>query len=189
MILSLVGCKADKADDSGLAVDCTSAALPLCINEIMADNRATITDERGQAGDWIELYNGGEEKLSLDGLTITDKLDEPDRYAFPDGLTIKAGDWLLLWADGDPEAGPEHLDIKLEDGGEEVGIFLGDGTAVDRVEYKTLPSDVAAARVPDGGVDWEVTAAATPGAANVADQGTRKRPAWTPPIPRDRVLP
>ena len=57
----------------------------LVINEFMADNEATIEDphEPGQYPDWIELYNASDETISLNGLYLTDDVNEPTKWQIP----------------------------------------------------------------------------------------------------------
>lgn len=145
---------------------CTVGPVPLCINEIMADNRYTTTDETGAASDWIELVNLGEAPLSLEGYGLADDLEEPEPFRLGAGLEIAGGGFLLLWADGSPELGAQHLDFKLDAEGEAVLLYDPDGRAVDLIHFGGLPADQSAARLPDGGADWALTTAATPGASN-----------------------
>ncbi len=60
-------------------------ASGLVINEFMAENTKTLTDpdETAQHPDWIELYNGTGASLTLNGLFLTDDLNEPARWQIP----------------------------------------------------------------------------------------------------------
>lgn len=142
----------------------------LFINEFMADNETTIADEAGEFEDWIELYNASEEDLDLGGLYMTDDLLEPTMWVIPDGTTIGAGGYLLIWADSDAEDGPLHADFKLGAGGEEIGLYAADGvTLIDSIVFGDQAEDVSMGRIPDGGDDWQYLSTPTPEAANVAD--------------------
>jgi hypothetical protein len=57
----------------------------LLINEVMADNERTIEDpcEAGEYPDWIELYNASDETITLNGLYLTDDLNEPTQWQIP----------------------------------------------------------------------------------------------------------
>ncbi len=63
----------------------TVEANGLLINEFMADNEMTIEDpdEAGDYPDWIELYNGSDESVTLSGLFLTDDLDKPTKWQIP----------------------------------------------------------------------------------------------------------
>ena len=54
----------------------------LIINELMADNETTIEDpeEPGEYPDWIELYNSSGETFILNGLFLTDDLNDPTKW-------------------------------------------------------------------------------------------------------------
>ena len=78
------------------------------------------------------------------------------------------GGWLLLLADGDTDEGETHLGFKLSADGEEIGLYSPDGGVVDELEYGTQETDHAAARQLDGGSEWMITDAPTPGASNEA---------------------
>lgn len=138
----------------------------LVINEFMASNQSTITDPTGDYSDWVELYNPTDEDVDLGGWLMTDDLEDPGLWELDDSLTIEAGGFLLLWADGDPEEGPQHLDFNLSRKGGQIGLYAPTERAIDRLEYAEQASDLSAARSPDGSLDWVITDAATPGESN-----------------------
>ena len=143
--------------------------LELCINEFMPDNETAAADETGAYVDWIELHNPNEEDIALDGWTLSDDPDDPTVHTMTGGLTLGAGEFLLLWADGLPELGADHLGFKLDGDGESVGVYAPDGRG-SVVRYGELPSDISAARVPDccSGSEgcWEFVYQGTPGSTN-----------------------
>ena len=138
----------------------------LVINEFMASNQSTITDETGSYGDWIELYNPTDEAVELGGWLISDDLEQPDEWVLDDALSIEAGGFLLLWADDDPEEGPSHLGFNLSRKGGQLGLYAPTERAIDRLEYAEQASDLSAARTPDGSMDWEISDTPTPGESN-----------------------
>ena len=151
------------------SADCTDEASVdfVVINEFVAQNAASATDELGNSGDWLELYNGSTHTVSLLGWTLTDDLDNPDKHELGD-LELEPGGHLLLWADGAPEAGDRHLSFRLDADGEELGLFDVDGQALTRLEFGIQELDVAAARASDGSETWSYTEGTTPGEANTA---------------------
>jgi hypothetical protein len=142
----------------------------LVINEVMAANAYTITDGTGAAGDWIELYNPTAEDIPLFGYGITDNLMMPTRYLLQD-VVAPAGGHLLLWADGNPGAGVDHLGLHLAKDGGEVGLARPDGSYIDRVRYDVQETDFSASREPDGSDLWVIEWHPSPGAANPAGAG------------------
>jgi len=81
------------------------------INEFLASNGAILADEDGDYEDWIEFYNPTTEPINLDGYTLTDKLDIPNKWTFP-AVTIQPNGFLLIWASGKDRRTPGNWDFK-----------------------------------------------------------------------------
>jgi len=64
----------------------------------MSSNSA-ILDEDGDTPDWIELYNYGNSPINLKGWYISDDINKPTKWVFPE-LLVEPDDYLLLWASG-----------------------------------------------------------------------------------------
>ena len=141
----------------------------LYINEFMAANASTVTDEAGAFPDWIEIYNAGESAVDLGQAFITDDLDSPTKGPLAAGLSIEAGGFLVFWADGDTMEGDLHLPFSLAASGEAIGIYWEDEDGLfplDSLTYGEQTDDVSSARVPDGSDNWTTTSDATPGSSN-----------------------
>lgn len=61
----------------------------LVINELMADNETTIEDpsEAGEYADWIELYNASDSPITLNGMYLTDDVNDPTMWQVPPAVT------------------------------------------------------------------------------------------------------
>jgi hypothetical protein len=164
--------------------DAQVAALDrqVVINEFMAGNVLTVKDEGGHAGDWVELYNAGDQDVPLGGYALTDDLASPRKAVLPAGLVLPAHGRLVLWLDGNPPAGPTHLALALVRAGGTLALARADGSFVDRITYGEQAVDFSAAREPDGSDAWVIEWHASPAAANPAGAG---RPA----SPEDLALP
>jgi len=139
----------------------------LTINELMALNTHTLEDEDGNYDDWIELYNGGPVDIDVGGMYLSDNIDCSNQFTIPVGTTVPAGGALILWADGDGEAG--HLNFKLSGAGEYVGLFDSQAhyyAPIDAVYFDPQTPDVSWGRFPDGGSEWHAMAVPTPGGPN-----------------------
>ena len=143
--------------------------VPLLVNEIMADNDTTHTDENNQYDDWFEIFNPSGRPVSLGGLYLSDDASEPKKWKFLEGTWIMAGGHVVVWCDDDLEQGPFHTSFKLGASGEEIGIYdldiRGNGE-VDRIVFGDLHNDLVYGRTPDGGDDITLLPFATPGEAN-----------------------
>jgi len=142
------------------------------INEFLADNVTTFADEHGDFDDWIEIYNGGNIAGDIGGMYFTDDLTDLMNSqiptTFPDSTTINPGEYLIIWADKEPEQGVLHLDdVKLSGDGEDIGLTAVDGTTIiDSYTFGVQTTDVSEGRLPDGGATWQFFTVPTPGASN-----------------------
>ena len=140
------------------------------INELMADNDNILADPQGDYDDWLELHNRTNSAVTLTGMYLSDKEDEPTKWEFPENTEIPANGYLIVWLDEDVDD-PEglHADFKLSKGGEAVLLVDTDanGNAVlDSITFGEQETDIAFGRLPDGTGDFQVVSA-TPGAPNM----------------------
>ena len=140
------------------------------INELMADNDNILADPQGDYDDWLELHNRTDSVVTLTGMYLSDKEDEPTKWEFPENTEIPANGYLIVWLDEDVDD-PEglHADFKLSKGGEAVLLVDTDanGNAVlDSITFGEQETDIAFGRLPDGTGDFQVVPA-TPGAPNM----------------------
>jgi len=141
--------------------------VSLCINEFMAAN-ATSLMLHNATPDWIEIHNPTEDPISLEGWSISDDPAEPGRHTFSEGLSISAGSFLLLLADGSPDLGPAHLDFRLSVEGESL-ILTSPSGAQRTLHFPELERDASAARTTDccrGEGCWRYEWMGTPGGSN-----------------------
>jgi len=154
-------------------IEKTDIISDLRINEFLPGNSGSIRDNYGERDDWIELYNAGQETVDIGGLYITDELANPDLWKIPethpDSTTIQAGNFLILWADDQPEQGILHIGLKIDKDGEEIGLFQEfeeEMILLDSVSFPSLVSDHSFARYPDATGDWIIFDTPTPGEHN-----------------------
>lgn len=136
-----------------------SESLPpfpeIWLNELQADNVTGITDNAGDHDPWVELYNAGPSAFSLNDYYLTADYTNPTNWAFPAGLSIPAGGFLVVWCDGEPgetAAGAPHTDFILPSSVGQVGltrIVKGAPQIVDYLSYTNLPSNYGYGDVPD----------------------------------------
>jgi spore coat protein H len=141
----------------------------LMLNELMADNVATLVDpgEPGQYPDWLELHNAGSEPLDLGGFFLTDDPADPTRYPIPPGTIIPAGGFLLFYADGEPDQGPLHTSFSLSADGEMLGLYAAGGRVrIDAVTFPAQQPDMSFGRQQDGTGGWGFRLWPTPGMSN-----------------------
>jgi hypothetical protein len=108
----------------------------LAINEFMAANDGGNTNNGngwypianqivGREDDWIEIINRSAGDLPLDGWFLTDDSSLLNQWQFPDGTTVPAGGFLIVYASGDGVSdanGNPHTSFKLSKGGDYLAL-------------------------------------------------------------------
>jgi hypothetical protein len=129
---------------------------PLWLNEAQPVNLTGPADGAGDRDPWLELYNAGTNAVSLDGFYLADKYTNLTAWAFPAGAAIGAGQFLVVWADGETqESAPEewHTGFRLAGGTGSVALSRlvnGVPQLVDYLNYTALPANASYGDVPDG---------------------------------------
>ncbi len=145
--------------------------VPVVINEWMAGNSSTINDPLdGEFSDWFELYNWGNDPVDLSGFTLTDNLSNPTKSVIPNGVIIQPGEFLLVWADSEPEQNGQgthlHADFALSLGGEAIGLFAPNAFPIASVTFGQQTNDISEGFWPDAGANRYFMPTPTPGAPN-----------------------
>ena len=142
--------------------------IGLYINEFMASNATTICDSFGSYSDWIELYNSTDTDMDISGFGISDNLSQPMKYRFPDGTTIAAKGYLVVFCSGNEgmQNGELHAPFGLRSYGEDVVIANRAGRIIDSYSFKNQETDVSMARIPDGTGELQSNSQPSPGYPN-----------------------
>ncbi len=160
----------------GAANHPAGAPLQVFINEWMAANHSFVQDPADQdAEDWFELYNPGAASADLAGYYLTDDLTDPLKFRIPNGYTVPAHGFLLVWADGETGQNSTnradlHADFSLNQSGESIGLFAADGSEIDAVTFANQTNNVSQGRYPDGTSSIYFMTSPTPRAANQFSQ-------------------
>lgn len=122
----------------------------LVINEFMASNDSTQADPDGEYDDWIELYNNGSSSIDLSGFYLSDDSTELLKWAFPEGTTIDANGYLIIWADDEDGQTGLHANFKLSASGEDIFLLDSASTILDHIQFGVQATDVSFGRIPNG---------------------------------------
>lgn len=156
-----------------LLINTNAISQNIYINEVMASNAYTIADEDGDFEDWIEIYNGSNSAVNLDGYGISDDYDNPFRWVIPN-VSLESGEFLIIWASGKDRSDPEnelHSNFAISSSGEEILLTNPAGTRIDEMLPIEIPGDISYGRYPDGSENWYFFDDPTPGEPNVSDGG------------------
>ncbi|MEM6644871.1 MAG: CotH kinase family protein [Bacteroidota bacterium] len=86
------------------------------LNEVVASNRTTLTDEDGETPDWIELHNPSATALDLTGYGLSDDEDEPFKWMFEGGSLVAGGYALVLASGKDRQTGSAVWETVVREG-------------------------------------------------------------------------
>lgn len=144
-------------------LDNDAAITHVCVNELSASNNSLsgISDEFGNADDWIELKNGGSTPIVLAGYFVTDNPNNLTKHQLSltdiASVTIPANGYLILWADNETSQGGNHLDFALSASGEYFALVMPDGkTIVDDISFPPLRTNTSYGRTEDCKGAWIV---------------------------------
>lgn len=159
----------------------------ILINEFMASNAsANIDVDYGNNSDWLELYNHSAKDMDISGyyLTIDSLLNTT--WTIPKGTILKAGQFLLFWADGNdgyindkkvvnkwrkPKPGEavitlkfNHTNFKLSKKGGTITLLDESKNVLHQVKYPKQETDVSYGIGQSG--EWHYYHQITPGTTN-----------------------
>lgn len=121
----------------------------LVINEVVPANSNSGADPAGEFDDWVEIYNGSDEAINLEGYFLSDNHGNKTKYVFPN-VMIEPQGILTIWCDDEIEQEGLHAPFRLSASGEEVGFYNPDTTSLDYVRYGDTANDIAVGRFPNG---------------------------------------
>ena len=146
----------------------TCGAHPV-VNEILASNQAVLADPEGEFDDWVEIYNPEGTDLDLRGYFFSDDPEEPTKWriAGEEAVVVPANGYVLLWLDGDTEAGTTHLPFRLNAEGDFFLLTSHDGvTVLEEIALPLQHPDISYGRTAGGGETFRYLINPTPGVAN-----------------------
>ncbi len=143
------------------------------INEVLASNIYTNLDNDFYAhSDWVELYNPSDKAVDITGYSLSDDKSGIKKWLMPAGTTIKAKDYLLIWADKkNTKAKSLHADFSLSAKGETLTLRGKAGTLLDTFKFAKQEADISSAKVNNKIVFMQPT----PGKKNTITLATNER--------------
>ncbi len=131
----------------------------LKVNEILASNQAGLADSSGERDPWIELFNSGTEPVDLSFCYLSNDPLNAALWQFPPGTALGPGQFLVVWADAQPEQSSEtelHANFRLSPAGGVVALSrlqLGAPAAVDYAYYPAAAPDQSFGSILEGKSD------------------------------------
>jgi hypothetical protein len=140
----------------------------LRLNELVTQNSGALRDEAGDTDPWVEIVNMGPGSLSTSGFYLSDDPQNPTKWALPP-RTLKDGEFLIVWLDGETGEGDTHANFRLSAAGGMLTLYAslsGIDPNIDAVSFEAIGNTLSYARVGMLGASWALTTAPTPGAEN-----------------------
>jgi hypothetical protein len=128
------------------------------LNEVSADNRDLLSPWSTFA-DWIELWNPTANPFDLGGVSVTDNLDLPLKWVFPEGTILEPFGFKQIWLDGSRPSSDLNTGFGLKAGGDQVWLFDAPsrgGALLDAVEFGIQIPGYTLGRHPDR-FEWILT--------------------------------
>lgn len=140
------------------------------ISEVMSSNDSVVVAPDVEPCDWAELYNSTDTVQNLSGYGLSDSVNWPRRWRFPEGTYIYPGEHKTILLDKSKTPGTNaaqlHGSFAIKRMGGEVMTFSDpEGNVLDRIVLPEIPMDFSYGRTPEreGFFYFE---APSPGAAN-----------------------
>lgn len=115
----------------------------LYISEIVASNSYTHKNEDEEYFDYIELYNGNNYDINLEGYYLSDSLVDIKKWRFP-SVTIKEHEYMIIYASGLDKCDRNcHTNFKMNAEGETITLTEPKGNIISRVTYPKLNADTS----------------------------------------------
>ncbi len=136
-----------------LPLNAAAAQGDVRITEICTQNKSSLLDSYGTASDWIELYNASAAAVDLSGWTIA---DSKNPWTFPQGASIGAGEYLIVFANKQESIGKEyHTGFGLSKSGDSLTLSDASGGIVQEITIPALSEDMTFGSVPET-EEWAV---------------------------------
>ena len=137
----------------------------IIINEVCAKSKSSLKDKDGEYPDWIELYNPTDSMINLEGVGLSDDVDTPLKWVFPN-VNIQPKSYLVVFCSDKNKSSPElHTNFKISSGNEQILLSKPDGSVIDSVIISSSDNDITFGRYPNASSTYRLLEA-TPGQSN-----------------------
>ncbi len=154
------------------------------ISEVMSSASRVVAIRGENASDYCELYNSSPAMVDMSGWGLSDNINWPRKWTFPQGTVIYPGEYKVVLLDKSASAGSDasrlHTSYGLSSlGGEIMTLSDSSGTVLDRLYVPHVPTDYSYGRTLGAGGFFYYDAP-TPGAANTGGFiGFSPKPSFT----------
>ncbi|WP_295089580.1 CotH kinase family protein [Ruminococcus sp.] len=137
----------------------------IVINEVCTKNTTTAAPD-GNFYDFVELYNPTDEAISLKGYSISDDVNAPKKYVFPDNAVIKSCGFFVVYCDVKVNSSVEGTTFGLSKDGETLLLSDANNNKLEFIEIPSLSDNTSYGRLPDGSENFGELRELSPGSSN-----------------------
>ncbi|MCR3923182.1 MAG: lamin tail domain-containing protein, partial [Firmicutes bacterium] len=141
--------------------------ISVTINEYITANKTSLIDTDGDLVDWIEFYNAGDSVQNLTGFWLSDKVDNPFKWRFPE-VVLQPKEYLVVYASGKNRSsnGNLHTNFQLNDTQDQLVFSTADGHLIEELAITKMIPNVSYGRDHENPEQWLYFPAPTPGMPN-----------------------
>ena len=156
------------------------------VSEVMSSANLIKPFEDRSPSDYVELYNSSAQTWDMSGWGLSDNINWPHKWTFPQGTSIAPGEYKVIMLDGYTGGGQDgsrlRASFKLAHlGGEMMTLSDAAGQILDRLYLPEIPTDISYGRTL-GANGFFYYDAPTPGKPNGSGfSGFSSRPAFDTP--------
>lgn len=120
------------------------------ITEVMSSNDVIKAASDSPNKDWVELYNSTTAAVDVSGWGLSDNINWPRKWQFPEGTVLWPGQYKIVMldgADGVSAGGTLHTSFRLlRAGGEVITLSDATGYVLDKIALPLIPTDYSYGR-------------------------------------------
>ncbi len=133
----------------------------------MSNNKETVFDQDNNSSDWIELYNEGTLAINLSHYSLSDEVEQLNKWIFPN-INIPANGTLLFFASGkNNNLNAElHTNFKISSDGEMLFLTNPQGVLINEFPAMALGEDQSLGRLPNGSTNIVLLNEPSPASTN-----------------------
>ena len=138
------------------------------ISEVVSSANLVKPFSDADSSDFVELYNASSQTWDMSGWGLSDNINWPRKWTFPQGTSIAPGEYKVVMLDGTDASqnGRLKTSFKLSHMGDEMMTLSdADGRVLDRLYLPEIPTDKSYGRTL-GSNSFFYYDTPTPGAAN-----------------------
>ena len=140
------------------------------ISEVMSSANLIKAFDDFAAGDYVELYNASAQAVDMSGWGLSDNVNWPLKWTFPQGTSIFPGEYKVILLDKFEGVNTNTARLRANfglsrAGGEMITLSDATGRVLDRIYLPEIPTDISYGRTL-GTNGFFYYDAPTPGAAN-----------------------